>query len=136
MTRRVALVVGALLMLGAAPPRAVPPATAKRAARHNTHIAHTRMVVEGTMVVARIRMFRDDLQKALKRTVGDDAASQAALRAYINGSFGVTADGARLTAELADSGSDTEGEQPIWWVLVQWKAARPVKPGSDGETLS
>ncbi len=130
MTRRVALVAGALLMLGAAPPRAEPSPSAAAAAaavRHNTHIAHTRMVVEGPMVVARIRMFRDDLQKALKRTVGDDAASQAALRAYINGSFGVTADGARLTAEIADSGGDTEGDQPIWWVLVQWKAARPVK---------
>jgi len=125
-TRRVALVAGALLMLGAAPPRAAPVAPTP-AARHNTHIAHTRMVVEGTMVVARIRMFRDDLQKALKRPVSDEPAAQAALRAYINGSFGVTADGARLTAELADSGGDTEGEQPIWWVLVQWKAARPVR---------
>jgi hypothetical protein len=130
-TRRVVLVAGALLTLGAAPPRAVTPAAATRAAnrapRHNTHIAHTRMVVEGTMVVARIRMFRDDLQKALKRTVGDDPASQAALRAYINGAFGVTADGTRLSAEIADSGGDTEGDQPIWWALVQWKATRPVK---------
>lgn len=123
MTRRVTLVAGALLMLGAAPPRPAP----VPAARHNTHIAHTRMVVEGTMVVARIRMFRDDLAKALKRPVSDDAASQAALRTYINGAFGVTADGVKLTAELADSGGDSEGDQPIWWVLVQWKAARPVK---------
>jgi len=126
-TRRVALVAGALLLLGAAPPRAVPPASTAPAARHSTHIAHTRMVVEGPMVVARIRMFRDDLQKALKRPVTDDPAVRAALGAYLNGSFGVTADGARLTAEIADSGGDTEGDQPIWWVLVQWKAARPVK---------
>jgi hypothetical protein len=35
--------------VGAAPPR------------HNMHVANTRMVVEGAVVVARVRMFRDDL---------------------------------------------------------------------------
>jgi hypothetical protein len=85
------------------------------------------MVVEGTMVVARVRMFRDDLQKAVKLRPSDEPAAQAAVSAYIARSLGVSADGVRLTAEVVDSGGDTEGDQPVWWVLVQWKAARPVR---------
>ncbi len=117
---RAVLAAGSLLTLGASPPHAAP------ATRHDMHIAHTRMVVEGTMVVARVRMFRDDLEKGIKRKVTDEAAAQAAVSAYIGQTFGVTADGARLTAEVVDSGGDAEGDQPIWWVLVQWKAARPI----------
>lgn len=94
---------------------------------HDMHVAHTRMVVEGAVVVARVRMFRDDLQKALKRTVADDTASRAAVNAYVVRNFVVTAGGARLTAEVLDGGGDTDGDQPVWWVLVQWKAAQPVK---------
>lgn len=113
---RRALAAGSLLLLlGAAPPR------------HDLHVAHTRMVVEGAVVVARVRMFRDDLQKALKRPVVDDTASRAAVAAYVVQNFVVTASGARLTAEVLDGGGDTDGGQPVWWVLVQWKSPQPVK---------
>ncbi|MCX5762648.1 MAG: hypothetical protein NTW72_14310 [Gemmatimonadetes bacterium] len=94
---------------------------------HNMHVAHTRLVVEGPVVMARVRMFRDDLQKALQRPVGDDSSSRAAVAAYVGRNFCVVANGARLTAEVLDEGADSEADQPIWWVLVQWKAAQPVK---------
>ncbi len=100
---------------------------AKAAAPHNLHLTHTRMVIEGSAVVARVRMFRDDLDKALKRKVGDDAASKAAVAAYMAQNFMVSADGARLTGEVLDSGADMDGDQAIWWVLVQWKATKPAK---------
>jgi hypothetical protein len=93
---------------------------------HNLHVAHTRMVVEGPVVVARVRMFRDDLQKALKRPATDDAAWRTAVAAYVGQNFTVVANGAKLGGEVLDGGADMDGEQPIWWVLVQWKAARPV----------
>ena len=85
------------------------------------------MVVEGTVVVARVRMFRDDLQKALKQPVGDNAASKSAVAAYLVQNFVLTSDGTKLAGEVLDSGGEMEGDQPIWWVLVQWKATRPVK---------
>lgn len=115
---RPALLVSSLLLLGAAPSRPVP---------HDLHITHTRMVIEGTAVVARVRMFRDDLEKSLKRKITDDAASRAAVAAYMSQHFMVSADGAKLTGEVLDSGGDMDGDQPVWWVLVQWKAATPVK---------
>lgn len=108
--------VAALLL---APPPPAPP--------HNLHLTHTRMVIEGTAVVARVRMFRDDLEKSLKRKITDDDASRAAVAAYMAQRFMVSADGAALTGEVLDSGGDMDGDQPVWWVLVQWKAAKPVK---------
>ena len=93
---------------------------------HNMHVANTRMVVEGPAVVARVRMFRDDLQKALKRPAVDDAAWRAAVATYVGQNFTVVANGTKLAGEVLDSGADIDGDQPIWWVLVQWKAARPV----------
>lgn len=85
------------------------------------------MIVEGATVVARVRLFRDDLQKALKRPIADDAASKAAVAAYVAQNITLVANGARLSGELLDSGGDMDGEQPIWWVLIQWKSATPVK---------
>ncbi len=111
------LALAAALLL--APPPPAPP--------HNLHLTHTRMVIEGAAVVARVRMFRDDLDKALKRKVSDDAASKAAVAAYMSQYFMVSADGSKLTGEVLDSGADMDGDQAIWWVLVQWKAAKPVK---------
>jgi hypothetical protein len=47
--------------------------------------------------------------------------------AYVSQNFTVVANGAKLAREVLDGGADIDGDQPIWWVLVQWKAARPVK---------
>lgn len=94
---------------------------------HDLHVAHTRMVVEGTAVVARVRMFRDDLQKAIRRPVTDDAASSAAVAAYVTQHFTVSANGATLAGTVLESGGDVDGDQAIWWVIVQWKAAAPVR---------
>ena len=93
---------------------------------HNTHIAHTRIVLEGPVVIARVRMFRDDLEKALKLKITESSAVQKAVGAYVGKNFGVSIDGTPLVPEVVDSGGDTDGDQAIWWVLVQWKAARPV----------
>jgi len=94
---------------------------------HNLHLTHTRMVIEGSAVVARVRMFRDDLEKSLKRKITDDDASKTAVAAYMAQHFMVSADGTKLASEVLDSGGDMDGDQPVWWVLVQWKAAKPVK---------
>ena len=116
---------GAALLGGAAPADAMTPPRVE--APHNLHVAHARMVVEGSAIVARIRMFRDDLQRSLKRAVNDSAASKAAVAAYIAQNITLVSDGAKLSSEILDGGADMDGDQPIWWVLVQWKAPKPVK---------
>ncbi|MBI2407853.1 MAG: hypothetical protein HYV19_06110 [Gemmatimonadetes bacterium] len=117
----------ALLLVASTPARSAPAHPAPAAVPHDLHVAHTRMVIEGNAVVARVRMFRDDLEKALKRKITDDAASRAAVSAYVTQHFLVRAEGAELTGEVLDGGGDVDNEQPIWWVLVQWKAPKPVK---------
>lgn len=97
-----------LLLMGAAP--------------HNKHFSHTRMVVDGTALVARVRLFKDDLEKTIKRPVADDAASKAAVAAYVARQFNVRVDGVALTGEVIDQGGDNDGDQPVWWVMVQWTA--------------
>ena len=110
------------------PAERVTPATAVRVTRvHNMHIAYTRMVVEGPVVLARVRLFRDDLEKGFKRKITDEPAVQAALAKYLTQRMAVRADGATLTAAVIDGGADLDADQPIWWVLVQWKATKPVK---------
>ena len=92
------------------------------AAPHNKHYSHARVVIDGTAVVARVRLFKDDLEKALKRKLVDDAPSKAAVAEYVGRSLGVKGDGVPLTPEVLDQGNDSEGDQPVWWVLVQWTA--------------
>ena len=94
------------------------------AAPHNKHYSHARVVIDGTAVVARVRLFKDDLEKALKRKLVDDAPSKAAVAEYVGRSLGVKGDGVPLTPEVLDQGNDSEGDQPVWWVLVQWTATR------------
>ena len=94
------------------------------AAPHNKHYSHARVVIDGTAVVARVRLFKDDLEKALKRKLVDDAPSKAAVAEYVGRSLGVKGDGVPLAPEVLDQGNDSEGDQPVWWVLVQWTATR------------
>lgn len=117
--RRALLGVSAFALVGARPPAPAP-------IPHDLHVAHTRMVIEGNAIVARVRMFRDDLQKALKRPVSDSAASKAAVAAYFAQNFILTAEGGKLNGEILESGGDLDGDQPVWWVLVQWKTKQPV----------
>jgi hypothetical protein len=102
-------------------------AAAVRVAPHDLHVSNTRIVVEGVNVVARIRMFRDDLEKALKRPINGDDAAKTAVAAYVSRTFMLTANGAALTGELLDSGAEQDGDQAVWWLLVQWKARQPVQ---------
>ena len=55
-------------------------------------------------------MFRDDLQKALKRPADSSAASKSAVAAYVGQNFHLTADGVKLRGEVLDSGADMDGD--------------------------
>lgn len=77
-------------------------------------------------MVARIRLFRDDLQKAIGVPVADTPESQRAVSQYVLRTFTLAIGSAPLTGTVLDSGADMDGDQPVWWVLAQWKAPRPV----------
>ncbi len=37
---------------------------------HDTHVSHTRMVLEGKTLACRVRLFKDDLEHALQASTG------------------------------------------------------------------
>ncbi len=68
------------LLLGRRPPAGGEPRSKDRLVRpgrlgtaHDVHISHTRLVLEGTAVAGRVRVFHDDLQIALRAEAGDSA---------------------------------------------------------------
>lgn len=113
---------------GRAPEVAAPAAAAAPAARHDTHVSHTRLVLDGVSVVARVRVFKDDLEKALNRRVAADAATQAAFAGYLTSHFLVRADGVRLTCRIEDQEADIDPSgEAMWWAIIQCDAARPIR---------
>jgi hypothetical protein len=95
---------------------------------HDFHVSYTRMAVEGTQVVAQIRLFSDDLTRALiERTKAQTitlgtAQSDVAFRAYLTTAFPVTINGRALTPTVVSSGQDKE----MWSFVVTWTATAPV----------
>ena len=104
-------------------------------ARHDTHASLARVVVQDTTVIARIRMFRDDLEHGLARFHKSDSATVAnstrldtLVAPYLAKTFTLTADGKVLTGEVTQVGVEKdEAGWPMVWVLVQYRVKSPVK---------
>ncbi len=116
----------AAMALGGPARSPVPSATALPL--HDLHVSHTRLVLDGTHVVARVRVFRDDLAKALGAPVEKNAATRAAFEKYLVAHFLVRADGVRLACRIEDDDEDSDpnGER-VWWAIIQCDAAAPVR---------
>lgn len=107
---------------------ATPASPASALPLHDLHVSHTRLVLDGTHVVARVRVFRDDLAKALGAPVEKNAATRAAFEQYLGAHFLVRADGVRLACRIEDDDEDSDpnGER-VWWAIIQCDAAAPVR---------
>ncbi|MFL5574839.1 MAG: DUF6702 family protein [Gemmatimonadaceae bacterium] len=101
------------------------------AARHAVHLSHTRMVVEGSEVVCRVRLFADDAERALRAFTGDQSlaigtpAADSAFARYFAARFALTADGARLIGRLTAAGGERDpGGYAMRWYVVELPAPR------------
>jgi hypothetical protein len=106
---------------------------AERTLAHDVHLTHTRMIVDGSRVICRIRFFRDDLERALHAepgapvTLPAGAALDSLVARYVATRFVVTADGKRLAGRLTGSGEEHDtGGQPMRWIVLELDAERPV----------
>ncbi len=97
-----------------------------QAAGHDIHVSYGRVTVEGKAVTIRLRMFKDDLSKALARhhqrdTVDLEARALADSLAttYLSQKLLVAVDGKPLVGRIAAAGS----EDKMWWYLVQYPIA-------------
>jgi hypothetical protein len=98
---------------------------------HDLHLSHTRLVVDGATIAARVRLFEDDLIKALTAAAKSPTAvpvTDAAVAAYLGAHIGVRADGALLSPTIAASGEESDAQnQRVRWYLLTYQAARPVQ---------
>ena len=113
-----------------APARSVHVASLTRPAEraHDFHVSYTRMAIEGNSISAQIRMFGDDITKALidrskvPTLTLNSAQGEAAAQAYLAASFPIVANGKKLVPNVA---SATQ-ERDMWSYIVTWTAAAPV----------
>lgn len=141
-----AAAVGRLLLgialLSPARAQALPPASAahtrpvvaSNTPLHDVHLTYSRVVVDGASVIFRVRLFHDDLEKALQvysrnpaLKVVTSPAADSAFAAYFNAQVPVTANGRRLVGRVIQSGKDMDvTDQEMWWYLVELTAPAPI----------
>lgn len=133
-----ALLLGAWASPEAAGGAAVPPYPPP----HDLHVAYADLAVEGAVVAGRIRIFKDDLERALGPMVGADAVTltpgpeaDALVTRYLEEHLRLHSAGAALELSLLDSGEDELDREPVWWVLVQLRAPAPVRTLTVRNTL-
>ena len=119
-----------ILLIGSGPAGDSPPAWE---AAHDFHVTYSRLAVEGTMAVVRIRLFRDDLAEALtkreKRSVLVDTSTKAdsLFQAYFHDGFVMKAGAETLKGRLVGSGEEVVGKEPMWWYLLEFTASKPIE---------
>ncbi len=93
---------------------------------HDVHLTYSRMVVDGASVTCRVRLFKDDLDKAL-RSSGPAATTDSLFAAYFNAHVTMSSDGRRLSGRVVQSGRDPDvTDQEMWWFQIEASAARPI----------
>ena len=101
---------------------------------HDLHITSGNAVVEGNLIITRIRFFKDDLESALRGNgagqdfvLGDDPSGDAAFLAYFDERYVVSVGGERLSPTIIAKGEDELDREPIWWYAVQHEAPQVVE---------
>ena len=101
---------------------------------HKFHVSYSRIAVEGTTAVTRVRFFKDDLEKALASATANPSYSMeisekqdSLFLAYFNSRFTLNDGNADLAPALMGSGEELEGAEAMWWFLIQYEAPTPIK---------
>ncbi|NQV73280.1 hypothetical protein HQ496_09160 [bacterium] len=101
---------------------------------HKFHVTYSRIAVEGTTAVARVRFFKDDLDKSLANITQNPTYSMdvsqkqdSLFLAYFNTRFTISDGNEALKGALIGSGEELEGAEKMWWVLIQYDAAAPIQ---------
>jgi hypothetical protein len=112
--------------------------------RHDVHVTLTRMAVDSSTVVARIRCFKDDLQLGLARfyklpkvELAAGARADSLFGGYLAERMWVEADGVRLAGSVQASGAEVDEQgQPMMWFVVEYPTrGRPRTLGVRNDLL-
>ena len=95
---------------------------------HDFHVSYTRMAIEGSSISAQIRMFGDDITKALvERTKTpsltlNSAQGREAAQAYLATAFPIVANGRVLVPVIVSATQERE----MWSYIVTWASPLPI----------
>lgn len=99
------------------------------AALHDLHVSYGNLGVEGSTAVLQLRIFKDDLEEALRRATGEAVPAMEATpemdRAfldYFSGRFQLEYDGEKLQGRIIGSGLDELDREPVWWYRIAYDA--------------
>ena len=116
------------VIMNAAPARSTVVSVRHAEVSHDFHVSYTRMAIEPTVISAQIRLFSDDVTRALierskKASMTlDSPEGDAAFRAYLADMFQVTANGRRLQPVVV-SGAQ---EKDMRSYVVTWTSSTPI----------
>ncbi len=106
---------------------------ARPAVVHDVHLSYSRVVVDGSSILWRVRLFRDDLERALRAQgrnpalTAESPTADSVFAAYFNAQVPVSANGRRLIGRVVQSGRDPDvTDEEMWWYLVELTAPAPV----------
>ena len=102
---------------------------------HDVHVTLTRMAVDSTTIVSRVRLFKDDLQAGLARfyklqklDLGTSKDTDSLFAGYLAERVWVEADGVRLKGTIQGSGVEADEQgQPMIWFVVQYAVEKPYR---------
>jgi hypothetical protein len=93
---------------------------------HDTHVSHTRLVLEGRAIALRVRLFHDDLTIALQRATGRpelritaESREDSAFGSYFGRQVKLEVDGRSVALRVTGSGTerDAAAQEVVWYVL-------------------
>ena len=109
---------------------------------HDLHLAYGDLAVEGSLIAGRLRFFKDDLGQAIGPIVGATAITlepgteaDALVMRYVRDNLHISVGGEELRASLLGSGQDELDREPVWWVIVQFRAPATVEEMTVSTTL-
>jgi hypothetical protein len=109
---------------------------------HELHLAYGDLAVEGSLIAGRLRFFKDDLERAIGPIVGATAMNlepgteaDALVMRYVRDNLHISVGGEELRASLLGSGQDELDREPVWWVIVQYRAPATVEEITVSTTL-
>lgn len=93
------------------------------------------MVLEGTTVACRVRLFKDDLERALRVEAKDSALritegdrADSLFGRYFGKAMRLSADGSPVALRVTSSGTEKdEAAQEIVWYVLEGAVAAPVR---------
>jgi len=109
---------------------------------HDLHASYGNLGVEGSLAILQLRIFKNDLEDALRRLSGEDALLMevspevdALFLRYLGKRFVLEVDGEVLPGTVVGSGYDELDREPVWTYQVRYDAPATIESARITNTI-